>query len=156
MASSLPTFPRVVFTIIEPISLVAGFVGAVIDPAWFMNEQVPQSNVINPSGNSIMVTWQLGNLYLLLGFLGIAILSTTNEISVVRAYLIALWLGDIGHVGFSYYGLGWDMSMSLMKWNAVTWGNIAMTLFLFFTRTAYFTGLFGTDHIKPFTSKKAI
>lgn len=107
---------------------VAGFVGAVIDPAWFMNEQVPQSNVINPSGNSIMVTWQLGNLYLLLGFLGIAILSTTNEIRVVRAYLVALWLGDIGHVGFSYYGLGWDMSMSPMKWNAVTWGNIAMTV----------------------------
>ncbi|RGP77443.1 hypothetical protein FLONG3_4448 [Fusarium longipes] len=128
MASSLPTFPRIVFTIFEPISLVAGFVGAVIDPAWFINEQVPQSNVMSPSGNGIMVTWQLGNLYLLLGFLGIAILSTTNEISVVRAYLIALWLGDIGHVGFSSYGLGWDMLMNPTKWNATTWGNIAVTL----------------------------
>jgi hypothetical protein len=75
-----------------------------------------------------MVTWQLGNLYLLLGFLGIAILSTTNEISVVRAYLIALWLGDIGHVGFSSYGLGWDLLMSPATWNATTWGNIAMTV----------------------------
>lgn len=107
---------------------VVGFFGAVIDPAWFINEQVPQSNEIGASQNNIMVTWQLGNLYLLLGLLGVAILSTTNEISVVRAYLIALWLGDIGHVGFSSYGLGWDMSMSPGKWNATTWGNIAMTV----------------------------
>jgi hypothetical protein len=123
------------------------------------------------------VTWQLGNLYLLLGFLGIAILSTTNETKVVRAYLIALWLGDVGHIGFSSYGLGWDMLMSLPKWNATTWGNIAMTvshrnkfraagrfdyllklsqLFLFFTRTAYLTGLFGKEIVTPFAPKKDI
>ncbi|KAF4965971.1 hypothetical protein FSARC_6280 [Fusarium sarcochroum] len=133
MASSLPTFPRVVFTIIEPISLVAGFVGAVIDPAWFIGEQAPQKNGIGASDNSIIVTWQLGNLYLLLAFIGVAVLSTTTEVKVVKAYLIALLLGDIGHVGFSSYGLGWERSMSPVKWNAMAWGNIAMTVDVWIT-----------------------
>ncbi|KAF4339272.1 hypothetical protein FBEOM_6808 [Fusarium beomiforme] len=158
MASSLPTFPRIVFTVVEPISLVAGFVGAVIDPAWFIGEQSPQKNDVDASHNSIIIAWQLGNLYLLLAFIGIAVLSTTTENRVVRAYLVALWLGDVGHVGFSSYGLGWHKLSSPSQWNAVTWGNIAMTLFLLFTRTAYLTGFFGPDHgnkLAEVVSKKA-
>ncbi|KAJ3467159.1 hypothetical protein MRS44_004723 [Fusarium solani] len=128
MASSLPTFPRVVFTTVEPISLVAGFLGAVIDPAWFIGEQVLQKDGIATSEGSIVVAWQLGNLYLLLAFIGIAVLSTTSENKVVRAYLVALWLGDVGHIGFSCYGLGWGKLVRPVEWNAMAWGNIAMTL----------------------------
>ncbi|KAJ4248930.1 hypothetical protein NW757_008044 [Fusarium falciforme] len=154
MASSLPTFPRVVFTIIEPISLVAGFLGAVIDPAWFIGEQVLQKDGIATSEGSIVVAWQLGNLYLLLAFIGIAVLSTTSENKVVRAYLIALWLGDVGHIGFSCYGLGWGKLVRPVEWNAMAWGNIAMTLFLLLTRTAYFAGLFGPDRMAASKTKK--
>ncbi|KAH7236081.1 hypothetical protein BKA59DRAFT_300038 [Fusarium tricinctum] len=154
MASCLPTFPRVVFTTIEPISLVVGFIGVVIDPAWFIGEQSPQDDGIGASYNSIIVTWQLGNLYLLMAIMGVAILSTTSELKVVRAYLVALWVGDIGHLAFTSYGLGWDMSMSPLKWNATTWGNIGMTLFLFFTRTAYLTGLLGFNDVKTDAAKK--
>jgi hypothetical protein len=63
-----------------------------------------------------------------MAFMGVAILFTTSELKVVRAYLVALWLGDIGHLAFTSYGLGWDMSMSPLKWNATTWGNIGMTV----------------------------
>lgn len=63
-----------------------------------------------------------------MAFMGVAILSTTSELKVVRAYLVALWLGDIGHLAFTSYGLGWDVSMSPLKWNATTWGNIGMTV----------------------------
>ncbi|KAF5682691.1 hypothetical protein FDENT_7543 [Fusarium denticulatum] len=155
MASSLPTFPRIVFTIIEPISLVVGFAGTVIDPAWFIGEQSPQKNDGDASPNSIVVAWQLGNLYLLLALIGVAILSTTTETRVVRSYLVALWLADIGHVGFSSYGIGRDMLLSPLQWNAMTWGNVGMTLFLFFTRTAYLTGFFGPDHVKKSAKKTA-
>ncbi|KAF7559500.1 hypothetical protein G7046_g4672 [Stylonectria norvegica] len=129
MASSLPTVPRVVFTIIEPISLhsVAGFLGAVHDAAWFIAEQVPQAAPIVVTENSLVVAWQLGNLYLLLAFIGLAVLWTSSELKVVRAYLFALWLGDIGHVAFSCYGLGWDRVMDPAEWNAMAWGNVAMT-----------------------------
>lgn len=74
------------------------------------------------------MAWQLGNLYLLLAFIGIAVLSTTSENKVVRAYLVALWLGDVGHIGFSCYGLGWEKLLRPAEWNAMAWGNIAMTV----------------------------
>ncbi|KAF5636340.1 uncharacterized protein FTJAE_6107 [Fusarium tjaetaba] len=155
MASSLPTFPRIVFTIIEPISLVVGFAGAVIDPVWFIGEQSPQKNDGDASPNSIVIAWQLGNLYLLLALIGVAILSTTTETRVVRSYLVALWLADIGHVGFSSYGIGRDRLLSPLQWNAMTWGNVGMTLFLFFTRTVYLTGFFGPDHVNK-SAKKTV
>ncbi|KAF4944870.1 hypothetical protein FGADI_12385 [Fusarium gaditjirri] len=155
MASSLPTFPRLVFTIIEPISLVAGFAGAIMDPAWFIGEQSPQKNDGDASPNSIIVAWQLGNLYLLLAFIGVAILSTTTENRVVRSYLVGLWLADIGHIGFSSYGIGWDGLLSPLQWNAMTWGNVGMTLFLFSTRTAYLAGFFGPDHVNKLAKKTA-
>ncbi|KAH7158124.1 hypothetical protein B0J13DRAFT_671811 [Dactylonectria estremocensis] len=127
MASSLPTIPRVVFTIIEPISLVAGFLGAIVDPAWFVAEQVPQTKPIIITENSIVLALELGNLYLLLAFIGLAVLNTTSEVKVVRSYLVALWLGDIGHILFSGYGLGEDKLFSPAEWNAMAWGNVAMT-----------------------------
>jgi hypothetical protein len=152
---------------------VAGFLGAVIDPAWFIGEQVLQKDGIATSEGSIVVAWQLGNLYLLLAFIGIAVLSTTSENKVVRAYLVALWLGDVGHIGFSCYGLGWGKLVRPVEWNAMAWGNIAMTvsdgfldrlgpsadickqLFLLLTRTAYFAGLFGPDRIAASKTKRA-
>ncbi|RTE77521.1 hypothetical protein BHE90_007991 [Fusarium euwallaceae] len=133
---------------------VAGFLGAVIDPTWFIGEQVLQKDGIATSEGSIVVAWQLGNLYLLLAFIGIAALSTTSENKVVRAYLVALWLGDVGHIGFSCYGIGWGKLVRPVEWNAMAWGNIAMTLFLLLTRTAYFAGLFGADHITVSKTKK--
>ena len=78
--------------------------------------------------NSIILARQLGNLYLLCFFIAVALFATTSEIKVVRAYLFALWLGDIGHVGISWYGLGEDLRMNTAAWNATTWGNVAFTV----------------------------
>ncbi|KAG5926064.1 hypothetical protein E4U42_003698 [Claviceps africana] len=147
MTSSLPTVPRLVFTVIEPISLLAGFLGAVKDPAWFVSQQIPQKEVSAAiaSENSIMLAWQLGNLYLLMAFVGLFVLNSTSEIKVVRSYLWALWLGDIGHVAFSCYGLGKERMMNPWEWNPLAWGNIAFTIWLFSMRSAYFLGFFGPD-----------
>ncbi|KAH7020030.1 hypothetical protein EDB80DRAFT_214639 [Ilyonectria destructans] len=154
MASSLPTVPRVVFTIIEPISLVAGFLGAIADPAWFVAEQIPQTEPVVITENSVVLALELGNLYLLLAFIGLAVLNTTSEIKVVRAYLVALWLGDIGHILFSSYGLGKDMLLNPAEWNAMAWGNVAMTVFLLLMRSAYFLGLFGPDRVPAAAAAK--
>lgn len=107
---------------------VGGFVGAVLDPAWFIAEQIPQSEPIAVHANSQLVALQLGNLYLLMAFMGLAILNTTSENRVVRGYLVALWLGDIGHVAISCWGLGWDKLMSPNEWNAMAGGNIFFTV----------------------------
>ncbi|KAF4583300.1 DNA-binding domain-containing protein [Ophiocordyceps camponoti-floridani] len=145
MAASLPPIPRAVFTVVEPLSLLAGFVGAVRDPVWFAAEQVPQKIPSAVSPSAVVLALQLGNLYLLMSLVGIAVLLSTSELRVVRRYLAALWIGDIGHVFFSCRALGLDLLTRPSAWNAMAWGNIAATVFLFAMRSAYFLGVFGPD-----------
>jgi len=125
----------------------------VIDPAWFIAEQIPNAEEVLVDDNSILVAWLLGNLYLLMAFMGIGILCTTSEAKVVRGYLTALWLGDIGHVAFTAYALGLETLKRPQEWNAVTHGNITFTVFLFAVRSAYFLGMFGPDRPAPVTKK---
>lgn len=146
MASQLPAFPRVVFTIIEPISLIAGAVAPFISPDWFIEEQISANTAaaaIVHSDNSRLVALQLGNAYGLLFLLGVAVLYTTSELQVVRNYLVALWLADLSHIGVTVYLMGLDGFLAVGDWNAMTWGNIGATAFLCLTRSAYFLGLFG-------------
>ena len=95
-----------------------------------MAEQVPQKLVpaAAVTENSIVLAWQLGNLYLLMAFVGLFVLNSTSEVKVVRSYLWALWLGDIGHVAFSCYGLGKERMMNPSEWNGMAWGNIVFTV----------------------------
>ncbi|KAK0628658.1 hypothetical protein B0T17DRAFT_487494 [Bombardia bombarda] len=145
MASQLPAFPRFIFTVVEPISLLAGSVPAIIWPDWFISEQLPSSVIptVATTAGSQVVAQQLGNCYGLLFLLGVAVLYSTTELKVVRNYLVALWIADIGHVVITYLALGHGHSAAVGEWNAMTWGNVGATVFLFLTRTAYFLGLFG-------------
>jgi hypothetical protein len=94
-----------------------------------------------------MVTLQLGNVYLLLGMVGVVLLYTSTEPKVVRNYIIALALGDIGHLYFTYHGMGWDRYVDAKSWNAVAIGNIGVTAGLLLFRVAYLTGLLGDDKV---------
>lgn len=113
---------------------VAGFIGAIWDPAWFIAEQLPEKQVLPASAHSLVMAQQLGNMYLLMCFVGLAVLTTTSEIKVVRSYLVALWLGDIGHLAFTCLALGKERVMQPQAWNALTWGNIGFTVRKFTTR----------------------
>jgi hypothetical protein len=66
-------------------------------------------------------------MYLLMGMVGLAVLTTTSEIKVVRSYLFALWLADIGHIALTWYGLGSETVANVAGWNDVTWRNIRAT-----------------------------
>ena len=77
-----------------------------------------------------------------MGLLGVFILNTTTDVKTVKAYIWALWLGDIGHVGFSLYAMGWVEVMDMSAWSATIWGNTGFTVFLFVARTLYLLGLF--------------
>ncbi|XXH03160.1 hypothetical protein Hte_009556 [Hypoxylon texense] len=160
MASQLPAFPRAIFTIVEPISLIGGFLGPFIDPSWFIASQVdaPSPDLVAGSydDNARLVALQLGNTYGLLFLLGVAVLYTTTELKVVRNYLIALWIADISHVGVTCWLLGYDRTLDVASWNAVTWGNVGFTTFLCLTRTAYLLGLFGPNsQVVKVSTKKA-
>ena len=114
--------------LILAVHRIAGFTGAIWDPAWFVAEQLPEKQVLPASEHSLVMAQQLGNMYLLMCFVGLAVLTTTSEIKVVRSYLVALWLGDIGHLAFTCLALGKERVLQPQAWNAMTWGNIGFTV----------------------------
>jgi len=67
-------------------------------------------------------------MYLLAFLIGTAVLHTTSEVKVVRAYLWALWAADITHVWFTCAALGWEGSVRAGEWNGMTWGNVGATV----------------------------
>jgi hypothetical protein len=126
---------------------LAGFLGPVLDSKFFISSQLPTPYKGTPDLTTTLIAWQLGNAYLLLGLLGVLILNTTTEPKVVHAYIWALWLGDIGHVGFTLYAMGWQDSLDISRWNPVIWGNVGATVFLFANRCLYLLGFFGPDRV---------
>ncbi|KAI0011377.1 hypothetical protein F4779DRAFT_573469 [Xylariaceae sp. FL0662B] len=145
MASQLPTFPRIIFTIAEPISLIGGCLGPFLNADWFIESQLSSPDPVVSNAHARLVALQLGNAYGLLFLVGVAVLYTTTELKVVRNYLIALWLADLSHIGLTCWALGYEGTLDVGSWNAVTWGNVGFTGFLCLTRTAYLLGLFGPD-----------
>lgn len=115
------------------------------------------------------LTFRLGNIYLLLAMVGIAVLYTTTEPKVVHNYVIALWLADIGHVAVTCWVMEYEKLIDVANWNVLTWGNIGATVSiiseimnpqlirhkvgLFTVRTAYLLGLFGPD-CKPASKRQ--
>lgn len=81
-------------------------------------------------------------------------LHTTTEPKVIRNYFIGLAIADVGHVYATYLGMGWNAFADVGAWNALTWGNIGATAFLFFNRVAYLAGVFGSAKVPKVASKK--
>ena len=146
MAAVLPTIPHFVFTIFEPLSLVAGFVMPIVDTQSFVNQQIPSTLLSTPlTATNQILALQLANVYGLIGMIGIAVLYSTTEATVVRNYLLACAVADIGHLWFTYVGMGYDAFWDVQGWNSLGWGNIGITAFLFVVRVLYLTGLLGQD-----------
>lgn len=124
---------------------IAGFAGVVFDLEYFLSGQTPTvpppPTPFHPS--TVAVAYQLGNIYLLLMFMGVGIMYSTSEPRVLRNYLIALAIADLGHIYATYVAMGWDAFVEVGSWGAVTWGNIGASAFLFANRVAYLLGVFG-------------
>ncbi|KAJ5639530.1 uncharacterized protein N7484_007392 [Penicillium longicatenatum] len=155
MPTIFPTWPHVIFGIVEPISLVAGSLSPIFDLNGFIYGQtphVPAPTFEHPS--SVALAYQLGNLYNLLFLVGVGVMHATTEPKVLRNYLIALAIADIGHVYATYIAMGWDAFVDVSAWNALTWGNIGATAFLFVNRVLYFMGVFGQAKAPKIAGKK--
>lgn len=123
---------------------LAGWWVSFYDTHRFIAGQVPDANeALIPHPSVKTIAYQLGNLYLLLLFVGIGVLCSTSEAKVVRNYMAALALADVGHMYCTYLGIGWDALIAVNGWNDLTWGNIGITGFLFVNRVAYLLGAFG-------------
>lgn len=73
---------------------------------------------------------------------------------MVHGYIWALWIADIGHVAVTYWVMEYEAFMNVPGWTATAWGNIAVTCFLFVTRTLYLMGFLGRDRIPLQGDKK--
>ena len=154
MAAILPTVPHFVFTIFEPLSLAAGFVVPIIDTRGFVNQQIPSTPLNQPlTATNQILALQLGNVYGLIGMIGIGVLYSTSEAIVVRNYLLACAVADIGHLCFTYVGMGYDAFVDVQSWNSLAWGNIGITMFLFTGRVLYLSGVLGKDRVVESTKK---
>ena len=114
-------------------------------PRTFIYDQLPsyptpdQSIAIPPTEQILAL--QLGNAYLLLAFLGVFILNQQHaDRSTVRAYLSALWLGDIGHLAATAWAMGWRDFVNVNIWTSSIWGNVGGTMMLWLVRTAWLMG----------------
>ena len=92
--------------------------------------------------NAKIVAYQLGNLYGLMALTAFFALRLSSEPAVVQNTLMSLAIADIGHVGSCYVGMGASRFLDVSNWNAMAWGNIAITSFLFVSRVSYLLGLF--------------
>lgn len=104
MASILPVFPRIVFTVFEPIALVAGYLAPVLDTTGFVNSQLPSTSIttISPTATNHILALQLGNVYGLLAMVGVGVLYGTTEAKVVHNFLLACAIADVGHLYVTY------------------------------------------------------
>ena len=105
----------------------AGGLTAVISPDTFIADQISGSNPVIHD-NARAVALQLGNMYLLLGMIYLAVLYTTTEPAVVRNFLWVLWAADASHIMFTVYILGYERLLNVAQWNAMTWGSVALTV----------------------------
>ncbi|KAI1116032.1 hypothetical protein F5Y14DRAFT_98865 [Nemania sp. NC0429] len=156
----LPTFPFVVFGIVEPVLLVIAYFSTLSDPFSFYARQA-QNYELSTGPESFppqarIMTLQLANVYLLLAAVGV-ICSWTKHASVARGYLAVVALADYGHMWACYVGVGLDLLLQPAEWNDMLWGSVGGSLFLNAVRLLTLAGAFGAvkDVQKESTKKKA-
>lgn len=128
---------------LTPAYRVAGSLAPLYDLEGFIAGQTPHPDPPTTHPSSVALALQLANLYSLMFLVGVGVLHSTTEPKVVRNYLVGLAIADVGHVYATYLAMGWDAFVDVGAWNALTWGNIGATGFLFVNRIAHLLGVFG-------------
>lgn len=88
----------------------------------------------------------LANIYLLLAALAI-ICCFSPSATTTKWYLIAVALGDYGHIYASYRGLPPHVFWDVGQWNQVVWGNIGASVVLNVVRWLTILGAFGDPRV---------
>ncbi|KAH6989899.1 hypothetical protein EDB80DRAFT_881919 [Ilyonectria destructans] len=140
MAALQSNIPYYVFGMLEPTLQILGFVVASFAPQYYAcsQTQTPISHTLLPSEK--IVTYQLGNLFLLIAIMGLSIMNSVGDHAVVATYLSALWWGDLGHIGVTAWCMGSQRLLSVREWTLVNWANMGFPAFLFTMRSLYFLG----------------
>lgn len=162
-SSVLPKLPLALFGVVEPVLLYAitdlplasnvlkinhrlwAYINHLQQPHQFYASQIPNAGTLAstpfPQQAQILV-YQLGNVYLLLALLALVCCWTTSR-SVVRGYLAAVALADLGHIYAVYRVLGSETFWDVGQWNDMIWGSVGVSAILHVNRLATLLGVFG-------------
>jgi hypothetical protein len=148
--SSLPTYPLLLFGIIEPALLVWAYFVNITDPQQYYLDQAPATLLTTtPFPNqALSVTLQLGNVLLLLAAIAIICCFTPHP-EISRRYLIAVALADLGHIYATYASVGEKVFWDLNQWNSMMMGNVGVSVFLHVQRWMTVLGMFGRLGVSP-------
>lgn len=137
----IPSFYRLVFLYLEPVSILAGAVQAYFfQSAYLSLTHASSAPSVVPVSTSIVLT-QLANLYLGLALTEALVLRVTREYSVWRALIVVLLVADVGHL-YSVLPLGFSRAfLQWWNWNAIDWGNVGWVYFLALTRISMLLGI---------------
>ncbi|KAK3376069.1 hypothetical protein B0T24DRAFT_676961 [Lasiosphaeria ovina] len=142
--STLPTFPLVVFGIIEPALLIIAYVTAMRDPATFFADQAP-NHAVNASQfvpQALGLTLQMANVLLLLALLA-WVCCWSRDPTTARGFLVAVAFADWGHLYAVYRTVGLDLFLNPAAWNGNVAGNIGASAVLNLLRWLTVFGFFG-------------
>jgi len=153
--SALPTWPLILFGVLEPAALVWAYVITLSDPQQYYSDQAPQGLLSNHvfTPQSLSLTLQLGNVFLLLAAMAVICCFTTHS-EISRRYLIAVALADLGHIYAIYSAVGDKVFWDLNQWNQMTASNVGVSVFLHINRLLTVAGLFGKLGGNPSGGKK--
>ncbi|KAI9695514.1 MAG: hypothetical protein M1836_006431 [Candelina mexicana] len=137
----LPAAYRLFFLTIEPIATLVGAYFAHFQPQTYLDlTHAPSSPSLSiPLGTQIVLT-QLSNLYLVFALNEALVLRATSDLKVWRTLLFCLLIADLGHL-YSVSGLGWDVYLNVMAWNAIDWGNMGFVYLGAMMRVAFLAGI---------------
>ena len=143
--SVLPTYPLLLFGIVEPLLLVWAYIINFLDPGTYYIRQHPTASSLTTvvTSQAISLSLQLGNVLLLLALMAF-ICCWTHHPDIPKKYLIAVAIADIGHIYAAYVALGEETFWDVSKWNDMVWGNVGVSVFLNVHRWATVLGVFGT------------
>ncbi|KAF2019678.1 hypothetical protein BU24DRAFT_419299 [Aaosphaeria arxii CBS 175.79] len=143
LGTHLPFWPALLFTYLEPITLILGFNAAYTSPSTFVTTQLPTSSLVPVPPAALILSYSLGNIFLLLAALAVLCTAITRDARVTKAYLLIIAVGDLGHIYSSYAVMGPKVFWEFGEYNDMMWGNIGFSAFLHVNRMATLLGVFG-------------
>ncbi|KAK4125802.1 hypothetical protein N657DRAFT_613932 [Parathielavia appendiculata] len=145
--TTLPTFPLIVFGVIEPALLTWAYIEGMCDPRLYFLKQVPNTTgspgtAAAFSPEALGVTLQLLNVWLLLALMAV-VACFSRDPATAKGYLLAVALADWGHIYATYRAIGADVFFDPSQWNDMVWGGIGVSGVLNVLRWLTLLGVLG-------------
>jgi hypothetical protein len=169
--SCLPTWPLVLFGVIEPVLLyeeitskiasvtnerrIWATITAFDDPTDYYVRQHYDEKLqqIPMTPQAHVMVLQTANIFVLLAGMAVACCWTPHA-DIAKKYLFIVAVADIGHILSVYKGFGDESFWKFSDWNDLVWGAVGVSVFLNINRWATLLGFFGRIEAKDRTSKR--